>query len=98
MFEIQFWNVHEGSSMTSEEQLTQLKAFTLALAAILCTYSHPSIWKLIDGLKISDSKGRKKITEYDCGDDFDQKSFYQKISKRLKNLVTICEKCCSFNK
>ena len=44
--------------------------------------SHPSIWKLIHGLKISEHKGRK------IGDDFNQKALYQRISKRLKNLVT----------
>ena len=39
-------------------------------------------------VKISDHKGRKKLTEYDRGDDFDQKAIYQRITKRLKNLVT----------
>ena len=37
-----------------------------ALADIL---PHRSIWKLIDGLKISDHKDRQKLTEYDSYDD-----------------------------
>ena len=36
--------------------------------------AHPSIWKLINGLRIADYRGRKKLVEYDRGDDFDQRA------------------------
>ena len=52
---------------------------------------------MIDGLKISDHKGRKKLTEYDRGDDFDQKALYQRSSKRLNDSsIPISEKKSDF--
>ena len=45
------------------------------------------MWKLINGLKIAEHKARKKLSEYERGDDFDQKVCYQRLTKRLKNLV-----------
>ena len=77
MFEIKFWNVRDRILNDQPRTNNAIEGFHSSLCSHV-TYSHPSIWKLIDGLKISDHKGRKKITEYDRGDDFDQKELSSK--------------------
>ena len=86
-YEAVVWNVHDRIRNDQPRTNNAIEGFHSGLSSHI-TNSHPSIWKLIDGLKVAHHKSRKKITEYDRGDDFDQKAIYQRITKRLKNLVT----------
>ena len=87
VYGIEIWNVHERIKNDHPRTNNAIEGFHSGLDKHI-TYSHPSLWKLIDGLKVADQRGRKKLTEYERGDDFTQKPIYQRITKRLKTLVT----------
>ena len=51
------------------------------------THKHPSLWKLIDGLKVTENRARKKLVEYRRGDTLHQRAAYKRVTERLYNLV-----------
>ena len=51
------------------------------------THKHPSLWKLIDGLKVTENRARKKLVEYRRGDTLHQRAAYKRVTERLYNLA-----------
>ena len=85
-FSLEVWNIRDRILNDLPRTNNAIEGFHSNLHHHI-TNSHPSLWKLINGLKIAEQKARKKLSEYERGDDFDQKVCYQRLTKRLKNLV-----------
>ena len=85
-FAMSFWNIKDRVLNNQPRTNNAIEGFHSNLSHHI-TNSHPSLWKMIDGLKVAEKKARKKLVEYDRGDDFAQKPCYRKLNIRLKNLV-----------
>ena len=85
-FEIELWNIRDRIKNDQPRTNNAIEGFHFGLTQHI-THKHPSLWQLIDGLKIADHRARKKLSEYECGDNFTQKQVYKRITERLKNLV-----------
>ena len=62
-YETEIWSVHDRILHDQPRTNNAIEGFHSGLSSHI-TNSHPSIWKLIDGLKIADHKARKKLTEW----------------------------------
>ena len=85
-FPMEIWNMRVRILNDHPRTNNAIEGFHSGLTHFI-TNAHPSLWKLIDGLKVADHRSRKKLSEFEGGENFSQRATYQRITNRLKNLV-----------
>ena len=87
MFRIEFWNMYERVLNGESRTTNNVEEWHRALQSLLCL-THPTLWKLIDGLKRHQKLKDTEIEQLVAGrDPVTRKQKYIQLDERIRNVV-----------